>query len=534
MKGTLFLVTLLATAAVMIGPASAEPRLYVIAIGNNTPPPDGGERGGPVMLRYADDDASAFFEFARPAAARASLLGVLDPESQRRFPELLDLARPPSLEQLLRTVAEMKQDMLADLRRGDEPRLLFFYSGHGSRGAAGRPAALMMSDGELTQRRLYDEILAVLPARAVHLLVDACYAADVVRPRDLEAKVVDASDGDLARLVEATTLERFPHVGAVLAASATGETHEWDAYRQGVFTHQVLSGLRGGADVNGDGAVEYSELLAFVAAANREVSDPRARLHVVARPPAIDRRLPIIDLTRLHRAARLRAGPLTPGYFFIEDRRGDRLIEMRPETGYRFQLYLPPAETLFLVSGAGTAEFESGSGEQPIALESLVSRSNGLRARGAMSAAMKRGLFAGTFGPNYYRGFVDSAPELVAVDFGRGGQVADGVVAAARPPSAPPSTTARPWSPSTVAILGAATALAVTSGAFGVLAGRARDDFDRTQFERAATEADARFTRDRAIAIGTGVAAAAALGVAGWMIWHRGPRGEARQEVMSW
>jgi hypothetical protein len=515
-------VTLLLVAG---GRASAETRLYTLALGNNAAPGPASDDSLP-SLRYADDDAAAFFAFARPLSVRADLLTVLDPESQQRFPELVGLARAPSLDELTRVVAALRADMLADLSHGDDPVLLLFYSGHGARRSDDGPAALALADGQLTQQRLYDDILAVLPARAVHLVVDACYAADVVRPRDLQAKVVDASDSDLARVVAATTLARFPHVGAVLAASVTGETHEWDAYRQGVFSHQVLSALRGAADVNGDGAIEYSELLAFVSAANRDVADPRARLHVVARPPAIDRRLPIVDLSRFKQASRLAFGRRTaPAYFFVEDRRGNRLVEMRSEGGYPFQLFLPAGETLFFVSKSGTAEFEPRAG-QSIVVDSLALQPNGIRGRGAMSAAMRRGLFSGSFGPSYYRGFVDNAPELVPVDFRRA--ELDLQAQAPPVPTPPPALVDRP----TAAVLVGAGLLAVASATFGVLASNARADFEGTSFEREATDASQRYTRDRVGALVTGGAAVLAVGAGGWMVWRRYARNQ-RQEAPS-
>jgi hypothetical protein len=519
----LLVLVFLAPSLLVLGAADrravAAPRLYAVAIGHNAPPD--GDEDNLRALRYADDDAAAFFTFARSLGARAQLLAVLDPDSQRRFPELLGLARPPSLEQLSRVVAALRTDMLADLSRGDDPVLLLFYSGHGSRRTGDHPAALALAGGELTQQRLYQDILAVLPARAVHLVVDACYAADVVRPRDAQAKIVDASAGDLAHLVEATTLTRFPHVGAVLAASVTGETHEWDAYRQGVFTHQVLSALRGAADVNGDGAIEYSELLAFVSAANREVVDPRARLNVIARPPAIDRRLPIVELSRSRQASRLRFSQGAPDYFFVEDRRGDRLVEMRPEPGYRFQLFLPVGETLFLVSRAGTAELEATPG-QSIAAESLTFQPGGTRARGAMSTAMRRGLFGGSFGPSYYRGFVDSAPELVAVDFSPS---PPDILKMAPDPSHPVDIMDR----YTGAVLGGAGLLAAASATFAVLAVRARGDFEGTSFQRQATDASVRFTRYQTAAVIAGCAAVAVTSVASWMIWRRYARRLERQ-----
>src|SRR4029453_685441 len=130
---------------------------------------------------------------------------------------------------------------------------------------------------------LYQRLLGELRARYVHLLVDACHAEAVVRPRDAQAEVVKVSQGELVDYLAGTTLARFPHVGAIIASSANTQAHEWDAYRGGVFTHEVLSGLRGAADVNGDRLVEYSELAAFLSAANGAVMDARARLDTVVR-----------------------------------------------------------------------------------------------------------------------------------------------------------------------------------------------------------------------------------------------------------
>ncbi len=119
--------------------------------------------------------------------------------------------------------------------------------------------------------------------------------------------VVVASKEEVEQVMADTTLGRFHNVGAIVAAATNGQTHEWDQYHQGVFTHELLSGLRGAADVNEDSAIEYSELGAYLSAANREVPDLRARLKVITSPPR--RRSTLAD----HRAAtnpRGCAGPL--------------------------------------------------------------------------------------------------------------------------------------------------------------------------------------------------------------------------------
>jgi hypothetical protein len=493
----------------------AETRTYAIAIGNNSGPAGAGEAS--ASLRYADDDAAAFAAFARSLSARTELLTTFDADSQQRFPELVHAARTPTLAELRHVIAEIRGDMLADLAAGRRPVLLFFYSGHGVQDAEGKRAALTLLDEGITQQRLYDEVLAALPAAAIHLLIDACYAEEVVRPRDLRLKVVDASDAEIEHLLARTTLARFPHVGAIVAASVNGQTHEWDFYRQGIFTHELLSGLRGAADVNGDGTVEYSELSAFLAAANREVPDARARLHVIARAPTVDPRLPLVELARLTRCVRFRLSSHTPRYFFVEDSHGNRLVEMRAEEGYRYDLYLPADEPLYYVSNEKTIEFRGRPGETLVADQLTMARAE-LRARGAIAAALHHGLFAASFGPSYYRGFVDSAIELVSVDFGR----TDAVVVRGTGAAQAPAERRRLLDAWTVGGLSATVALAVTSATFAVLANDARKEYATTRIERDATEVKERFTRDRTIAIASGVAAAVAAGVGGGVIlWRR-------------
>jgi len=493
--------------------ARAEVRLYTIAVGNNSPPASNRESLG--ELRYADDDAAAFFAFAQPLSVRAEVLTTLDTDSQRRFPSLVDLARPPTLQELRRTVGELAREMAADIAAGHRPVLLFFYSGHGAPGNEETPAALTLLDEGLTQQRLYQDLLSALPGATIHLLIDACYAEDVVRPRDLQLKVVDVSDRDVGEILARTTLAQFPRVGAVVASSTSGQTHEWDLYHQGVFTHELLSGLRGAADVNSDDIIEYSELTAFLSAANREVSDARARLRVVSHAPISDRRLPIVDLRRYPRALRLAFSGPTPGYFFIEDGRGNRLVELHSDESYPFRLYLPAGEPLYLVSPGKTVEFQGRPGDW-LSVAQLGARPSEMRARGTMAAALRRGLFAASFGPSYYRGFVDSAVGMISVDF------------AATEPALQVRVADRPDVPAqhlvdgkVIGVWSAAIALAAASVTLEVLAARARQEHDGTTIERAATDAEDRFQRYQVWAAVTGAGAALAAGAGGWMVWRR-------------
>jgi hypothetical protein len=486
--------------------ARAETALFSLAIGYNGAPADA-DAGAVRPLHYADDDAAAFHQLARQLSRRSYLLAILDSDTQARFPGLATEAGPPSLQAIDRTVAALNQQLAAATRAGLEPVVLVFYSGHGRRREDG-PASLALLDGELTQQVLYDRILGALQARYIHLLVDACHAEAVVHPRDAQAAVVDADPADVAGYLSEKTLARFPHVGAIVASTTSTQAHEWDVYQRGVFTHEVLSGLRGAADVDGNGQIEYSELAAFLAAANRSVLDPRARLETVVRPPPLNPRAPIADLRSLPAMSRMRGEPAAFGALSIEDGRGVRLLDLRTEPGFGVNLVLPAGEPLYLRSHDREAEVNLRAG-QATSFEQLAFRPSGVHPRDALDSSLRRGLFATGFGPAYYRGFVDRASGLIPVELGAREAVTI-------------ETTAAPARPRHVNrwVAGATGVLAASAGVFGAMALDARGDYHQAVFERDVAAARDRYDRNRAWALGLGGAALVAAGVGLWMWWH--------------
>lgn len=419
MSRTAVIVTFLV--AVCRSAAAAPKHVYVLAIGNNSSAPT---REGPngtngqtleqEPLHYADDDAAAFFEFTEPFAKMGVLLVDMDADTRRRFPTEAAIARPATIAQLRAAVGGLRAAVLQDQANGVQASVLIFYSGHGARSAG--EAHLVLRDAALTRDLLYDEVLAALPAQYIHLFVDACYAEAVVRPRDVDASVVQLGPDLLNQYENTRTLTRFPNVGAVIASTGASQTHEWDVYGHGVFTEELLSGLRGAADVNGDGRIEYSELQAFLAAANREVKDVRARLAVVIRPPTADQHTAIVDLAALGAQSRLSGIPGSAGHIFLEDHFGNRLADLHGEIGSAVSLVLPPGRVIYLHGRHGEAQISLHPGETVMFSQLTLSESSA-RARGAMGDAMAMGLFASPFGPSYYRGFVDEASEVVPVEF---------------------------------------------------------------------------------------------------------------------
>lgn len=401
--------------------AAAEPRVHALVIGNNQTPPSLTETQettpaiGP--LQFADDDAAAFFQLISGASPDAHLLTVMDRDTQALYPRLTAVARAPSLDELRAAVAAIARELDRDRRDGRRSTLFVFFSGHGTV-VEGKSAALALLDGGITQGLLYDEILAALHADTVHLLVDACHAEAVVRPRDTQAQTVRVTAADAQALLVRSTLARFPHVGAIVASAGNAPSHEWDVLRHGVFTHELLSGMRGAADVNRDRKIEYSELYAFLGAANRKVDDARARLAIVARPPDVDRRSVLWDLDRAAHegVARLTGVPGQAGLVRVEDSAGRLLASLHGEMGFAADLLLPAGDPLYIRAVSGEARLEAKSGTS-VAFQSLSFTRPGERTRGSLENALQRGLFASAFGPSYYNGFVDQTPEFVPVRF---------------------------------------------------------------------------------------------------------------------
>jgi caspase domain-containing protein len=494
------------------GAASARTISYAVAIGNNQPPP-GGDAAGLAVLRYADDDAVRYHQLFSRFADQARLLTVMDAQTQRRYPGLASAARAPTLANLLGIVDEYARSMAADRARGDEPVFYLAFSGHGARGDAGE-AFLALMDARLTQDVLYQQVLAPLPASYQHVIVDACHAAAVVGIRgggfehELEATSTPVSPSELVALAERTQ-NQHPTVGVLVATSVGQEAHEWSRIESGVFTHEVISGLLGAADVNGDSRIEYSELQAFVSAANRGVKDPRAMLQVVARPPKINQGVALVALDRFRDAVLLsgRAGDL--GHFYIELDNGQRYLDANLDAGSAAALALPARTLAFVRTESLEAEVPTRPGGT-IRLRELVFKPRQLTARGSIEAAYRAALFSLPYGPAYYRGFVDSLalPGVAFPEPGGGGleaRAADGSASRRRV---------------AIGLVSLACVSAAVSVVTGIAALRAKSDFDATTIQREAADANDRYRTYTALSL-TGAAVAAAAGIGAWAIWPR-------------
>ena len=483
---------------------------YAIVIGNNAPPEE--ELGRLASLRYADDDAIRYAALFRSYGAEVKLFTVPDEATQRRYPELNGRAEPPDLPSLRAAVRELAERMKRDRAAGHQVVFYFAFSGHGAESQTQEPFLALLG-GMLTRKVLYDEILAELPATYAHLFIDACHAGAVVgvrggaffAGREQSATTSSIAPGSLVARPEEALRTRFPSVGVILASSADQETHEWSAIEGGVFTHELLSALLGAADINGDQRIEYSEVQAFISAANREIDDVRALPKVLAYPPPINLNVAVVSLDALVDSAVLhgRAGRL--GHFRIELGNGQRYLDAHLAPEQAIVLALPAQGTAFVRTAGHEAELELRPGKE-LEIEQLRMVPEKKSARGSVDRSLRSGLFASPYDAGYYKGFVDSVG-AVGVDFRAGEQLrASAGVSPARVVS--------------VGLLITAAAATAVSIYTGVQAVRAQRAFDDEPLAGPAAEHAQRFQQYSAAAWGTGIGAGVCTALAIW-VWPR-------------
>lgn len=296
--------------------------------------------------------------------------------------------------------------------------------------------------------------------------------------------------------------ERFQRVGILAATASEQQAHEWSRIESGVFTYEILSGLSGAADVNGDGLIEYSELAAFVAAANREFSDPRAVPSVIALPPRANLHAPLVRLADLKDMGVL-TGDLNWGHFYVELENGLRVVDVHAEPGRVTHLHLPMGR-FFVVAGETEATATLGA-KQVLAADALGFTPRAASHRGSVEATLSTAFFKAAFSRAYYQGYVD-----------RRGEPSVSFSVAELSPAPLISRRGAAW-----LSLGSAVVLGIASVGLSVGAAESYRAYQQTSLQRPAAEAVFATNLLMGLAIGAG-AAALGLGVVSWRLWSEG------------
>jgi len=381
--------------------ADPPPRaVFALVIGANTSVDE-----GLAPLHYADDDAARYFELFRLLGMHALLLTRVDESSRKLHPQAAAEARLPRRDAFDAATRELASEVAQAKARGMATTLYFVFAGHG--GVDGDHGYVALEDARLSGDTLERDVVSRIDADAVHVILDACdsYLVAYSRGPGGERQAVKGF------VQSVSALARDPRVGLLLSTSSAAESHEWDAFEAGVFSHEVRSGLYGAADADGDGAVSYREIAAFIGRANEAIVNDRYRPHVFARPAAGGSVL--LDLAAA-RGRTITVDGAHAGHYLLEDARGVRLADFHNARDQTATLVRPPPTGVaYLRRLDDDVEFTIPAGDGPLAVASLAPQPPRVGVRGALHDSFSH-LFAMPFDEAAVQAFVLPPPEVIA------------------------------------------------------------------------------------------------------------------------
>jgi caspase domain-containing protein len=313
-----------------------------------------------ARLRYAVSDAERFarvlVDLGGVAPANAIVL---------RQPALRELA--DALDLLHARVEEARRTAGAG---GGRTEILVYYSGHADE------QGLLLGADRYAYRTLRDR-LDRIPADVRIAVLDACASGAFTRIKSGRARP--------AFLVDESADMRGH---AFLTSSAETEAaQESDRIRASYFTHYLISGFRGAADLSGDGKVTLNEAyqFAFAETVGRTVDTKAGPQH-----PSYDINLSgtgeVVMTDVRQTSATLVLGEELDGRFFVRNAQKELIVELYKRGGRRVELGLEPGTyevRLEIAKSSRLATASVGDGARveltarqfgPVALESARRR----------------------------------------------------------------------------------------------------------------------------------------------------------------
>jgi hypothetical protein len=281
-------------------------RRFVLVAGANF---GGAER---ELLRYAVSDAERFSRIL------VEMGGVADLDKL--------VLKEPSLAEFHAALVTLKNRVEATHRVSERVEVLLYYSGHADE------KGLLLGEAQLPYRTLRDALDMI--AADVHITVlDACDSGAITRLKGgqrQKAFMVDAS----------SDMKGY----AFLTSSSENEAaQESDRLKGSFFTHYLISGLRGAADVTGDGKVTLNEAYQF---AFHNTLDRTTQTQGGAQHPAYDIKMTgtgdVVMTDVRQTSASLLLGEHLSGRLFVRDRDQHLVAELRKIAGQTVELGLEP------------------------------------------------------------------------------------------------------------------------------------------------------------------------------------------------
>jgi hypothetical protein len=303
--------------------ASAEPPLRARRFAFLAAANDGGP--GRAHLRYASSDAHAVSRvLTEMGGVRAADMIFAEEPDRAEFLRLLESVR--------KTVAASR---VPDVRT----EFIFYYSGHSDE------EGLLLRGERLTYLELRARIEQV-PADVRVAVLDSCASGALTRHKGGVFRPPFMTD-DSVKLKG----------NAFLTSSAANEVaQESDRISASFFTHYLVSGLRGAADVNRDRRVTFFEAYQFAA---QETLARTERTQGGAQHAAYDISLNgtgdfvMTDVSTT--SAGLVLGPELQGFISVRETDARLVAELRKAPGHPVELGLEPGKYLITMAGKDAA-----------------------------------------------------------------------------------------------------------------------------------------------------------------------------------
>jgi hypothetical protein len=238
--------------------------------------------------------------------------------------------KQPRLRELLDAL-DLLQSRVAEARRlngtaGGRTEVLFYYSGHADE------QGLLLGDDRYSYRSLRDR-LDQIPSDVRIAVLDACASGAFTRPKGGRARP--------AFLVDESANMRGH--AFLTSSAATEAAQESDRIRASYFTHYLVSGFHGAADLSGDGKVTLGEAyqFAFNETLGRTVDSKGGPQH-----PSYEINLSgtgdvvMTDVRQM--SGTLVIGEELDGRFFVRNAAQELIVEMYKPRGRRVELGVEP------------------------------------------------------------------------------------------------------------------------------------------------------------------------------------------------
>jgi uncharacterized caspase-like protein len=149
---------------------------------------------------------------------------------------------------------------------GPNDLVIFYFSGHGVNGSF-----LPIDFDGFNNKLTHEEVATAFnkcQARFKLCLADACHSGSLIALRSVETEpVLVQYYNTLSKSVSGTAL--------IMSSKAEETSLESAGLRQGVFSHFLIRGLKGEADVNKDKIVSVEELFNFIYSKVRDYTGNR-------------------------------------------------------------------------------------------------------------------------------------------------------------------------------------------------------------------------------------------------------------------